>query len=116
MVCSDGQLTARRPQAIPTLSPAYAHWVTAVVTLSALLGATPSQGAAMASASGGMIAYDAYSTTSQILTAHPDGTGRRTVITNGSAPAWSPDGRWIAYVHDGAIWRIRPDGTGRRRI
>jgi dipeptidyl aminopeptidase/acylaminoacyl peptidase len=31
------------------------------------------------------------------------------------APAWSPDGRLIAYGHDGTtICVVRPDGTGRR--
>ncbi len=33
-------------------------------------------------------------------------------------PAWSPDGRWIAYVSwddiaGGAVWRLRADGRGR---
>lgn len=32
-------------------------------------------------------------------------------------PAWSPDGRWIAYVtwdsrEHGALWKVRADGTG----
>jgi TolB protein len=58
----------------------------------------------------------------------PDGTKLRR-ITKGRAferyPAWSPDGKWIAYVsdrskpgNDGAyeIYVMRPNGTGLRRV
>jgi len=32
-------------------------------------------------------------------------------------PAWTPDGRWIAYAtYEGTIKRVRPDGSGRRTI
>jgi Tol biopolymer transport system component len=32
-------------------------------------------------------------------------------------PAWSPDGRWLAYsTYAGKIWRIHPDGSGRQVI
>jgi Tol biopolymer transport system component len=29
-----------------------------------------------------------------------------------SSPRWSPDGRWIAFMSYGGIYRIHPDGTG----
>jgi TolB protein len=32
------------------------------------------------------------------------------------APAWSPDGREIAWNHNGTIWAIRADGSGQRRL
>jgi dipeptidyl aminopeptidase/acylaminoacyl peptidase len=38
------------------------------------------------------------------------------------APAWSPDGTWIAYSRDYTgtpvreIWLVHPDGTGARRL
>lgn len=32
-------------------------------------------------------------------------------------PAWSPDGRWLAYsTYEGKIWRVHPDGSGRQLI
>jgi Tol biopolymer transport system component len=39
---------------------------------------------------------------------------------NDGLPAWSPDGRHIAFVTDRdgdwAVWVMRPDGTGQRRL
>lgn len=48
----------------------------------------------------------------------PGGTPHR--LTKGSdreyLPAWSPDGRWIAYVtwsaNGGHVWKVRSDGSG----
>jgi len=32
-------------------------------------------------------------------------------------PAWSPDGRWLAYsTYEGEIWRVHPDGRGAQLI
>jgi Tol biopolymer transport system component/imidazolonepropionase-like amidohydrolase len=49
----------------------------------------------------------------------PSGTPRRVLPAQEGAefqPAWSPDGKWLAYVSwsngQGAIWRIGADGTG----
>ncbi len=44
-----------------------------------------------------------------------NGTGlTRLTETNAdeTAPDWSANGRWIAYVRNGAIWKMRPDGSG----
>jgi Tol biopolymer transport system component len=67
-----------------------------------------------------------------IVTVHPDGTGRRALTkptrTSGDFdPAWSPDGRRIAYVHSTGstvgpgqvgteIWVMDADGSGKRRL
>jgi Tol biopolymer transport system component len=44
-----------------------------------------------------------------------NGTGLRRLAA-GRAPAWSPDGKTIAFVRGNGVFRIRPDGTGERRI
>ena len=51
-------------------------------------------------------------------------TGKTRLLTPelpGYRPAWSPDGRWIAFMttvydNSGDIWIIRADGTGAQAI
>ena len=51
-----------------------------------------------------------------------DGTDLRRLTTSGGngAPAWSPDGRWIAFVSSREgnpdVYIMQPDGTGLRRL
>jgi Tol biopolymer transport system component len=45
----------------------------------------------------------------------PDGEGAR-MLVEGDAPTWSPDGKRLAYVHEGGIWIVGTDGAGARRI
>jgi hypothetical protein len=51
-----------------------------------------------------------------IYVVNADGTGLRQIVTEGRAPAWSPDGSRIAFdVPSGGSWdvyTVRPDGTG----
>ena len=50
-----------------------------------------------------------------IYLAHVDGSGLRRLVS-GSAPAWSWDGRRIAFQRAGAVHVINADGTGERRL
>lgn len=50
----------------------------------------------------------------------PAGGGRLRRIVDEEildGPAWSPDGRWLAYsTYDGKIWRVHPGGSSRQMI
>jgi Tol biopolymer transport system component len=51
-----------------------------------------------------------------VLTVSVDGTRRRRLTSDGVAPRWSPDGRWIAFQAGARIDVMRPDGSGRRTL
>jgi TolB protein len=57
--------------------------------------------------------------TDDIVVMNADGSGREN-LTEGpdddTDPAWSPDGRTLAFVRDGAVYLIRADGGGLRRL
>jgi Tol biopolymer transport system component len=63
----------------------------------------------------GRIAFDTNRRTTTINTILPDGTGQQAVI-RGTGPAWSPNGRRLAFVHGGSIFTARADGTDERLI
>lgn len=48
----------------------------------------------------------------------PDGRGLRKLTHNprDRAPAWSPDGEWLAFERAGGIYAIKAGGTGLRRL
>jgi Tol biopolymer transport system component len=65
----------------------------------------------------------AYPTADGISTVKPDGTGVRPLVDFPGArdPAWSPDGRQLAFAAPGAkghllIWVVRASGKGLRRV
>jgi Tol biopolymer transport system component len=53
----------------------------------------------------------------EIVVARANGKhAKRLTRTGGSDPAWSPDGKLIAFVRSGWIWTMRPSGHGLKRI
>jgi Tol biopolymer transport system component len=60
----------------------------------------------------GKIAYS----DSDVHTINPDGTGITTLIEDGAQPAWSADGKRIAFIRSGSIYIARADGTGIVRV
>ena len=45
-----------------------------------------------------------------------DGSHRRVLPQFGAHARWSPDGRWLVYVANGDLFKMRPDGSGRTQV
>jgi Tol biopolymer transport system component len=45
-----------------------------------------------------------------------DGSGQRGLARNGRAPAWSPDGRTIAFFSDSKMYLMNADGSEHRQL
>lgn len=52
----------------------------------------------------------------QIFSATIGGTVAPAALTSGEEPTWSPDGRRIAFLRDGAVYVMDADGTNQRLI
>ena len=53
----------------------------------------------------------------QVYVVNADGSGqRRLTRRSGGAPAWSPDGRTIAFVSDAGIYVMNADGSEHRGL
>jgi Tol biopolymer transport system component len=51
----------------------------------------------------------------KIVLVRPNGDDER-LLGQGDEPAWTPDGKHIAFVHDGNLWTVALDGSERRLI
>ena len=49
-----------------------------------------------------------------VWVANGDGTGRRKLVENATAPAWSPDRTRLAFFRDKGVWVANADGTAAR--
>jgi hypothetical protein len=91
----------------------------AVVSAICLLTAQPNANAAsrVADTAVGDIVLSDANKSGDLYLVHSDGAGLRRLTWTGDAnnPAWSPDGRTIAYDHAGDIWLLTP-GSGKRRL
>ncbi|MDP9184343.1 MAG: hypothetical protein M3O29_01580, partial [Actinomycetota bacterium] len=61
-----------------------------------------------------------FSSTAEIWTVPEDGSGPPTQLTRNSgpdsSPSFSPNGKQIAYFHEGAIWIMAPDGSDQQQL
>lgn len=88
--------------------------VAAVVVVASAIAAMDGSGAGGALSSGTI----AFSASGRVYVIRPDGTHKRLLIDSvAGAPAWSWDGRQIAYIAESGLVAVaRADGTGRREL
>jgi Tol biopolymer transport system component len=79
-------------------------------------GAAVGAGTATWAPDGSALAYETHAGDGGLVRVVPAAGGRSRVLGRGDSPAWSPDGKWIAFVRRGWLCVIRPDGAGLRRL
>ncbi len=97
--------------------------VTIIAAIVAALGLAAGGGAAVPGENG-RIAFDRFSNgsdTADIYSMKPDGSGlinltRHSPNDYDEEPAYSPDGKQIAWTRDDDIWLMNSDGSGKRRL
>jgi Tol biopolymer transport system component len=52
----------------------------------------------------------------EIHVANAKGRDRRRLTSNGTEPAWSPDGKYIAFIRNWDLYVMRSDGRGLRLV
>jgi Tol biopolymer transport system component len=55
-------------------------------------------------------------TSIEVVSAQTSGLNSGVAVTLGEAPAWSPDGKWLAFVKDKQVYISMSDGTAQRRV
>jgi len=71
----------------------------------------------MWSPAGGRVAFEIYTAgTPTLWTARTDGSGARPLVAGGARPAFSPDGRAIAFALSDRLWIMRVDGSHARPL
>jgi dipeptidyl aminopeptidase/acylaminoacyl peptidase len=88
------------------------RWILAGVAVIVWL-ATASSATAAYPGHNGRIAF--YRADGHIYTIRPGGTGLRK-LGFGTLPAYSPDGKRIAFVYRDDVWTMNSDGTNRQRV
>jgi Tol biopolymer transport system component len=72
----------------------------------------------------GQVAFEVWSTAtngavrSDVFVVHADGGEARNLMPGrrGASPAWSPDGRRLAFVRRSGVWIVNGDGSGERML
>ena len=94
--------------------------VSRLLILAVLLLALPASAGAIVPGTNGRIAFDSdHDSTSDIYTVEPDGTGVLRLTTSRDYeddPAWSPNGRRIAYIRRQEVWVMDADGSDQHRV
>jgi Tol biopolymer transport system component len=111
----------KRPAAIARLRlPDHLAAYAVLLAVQAVMLCVPSSAAATPPGRNGLIAFVGHGSAAWtgIAVVWPDGRGLRKLTRNPGdrSPAWSPDGRRLAFERRGQIYVINGDGTGLRRV